>query len=828
VFLFRDRKVRANKIPQRSQALFTTYDLSATGTEGQRLASIMRAFVAGIRDELATPGRIAELATFYTQRWQAADWPYDRTYRLSPAQYTRLLARAPACWEPIAVYLFSVGGVAESLPPDPAGTPFVTFGSSSWGVSAFGSQNGGTYVHADPHGGIATWHVVRVKSTATDGVDFGGFILEGTPFILGGFGSWVAWTTHFVNGMDGLDQMEYLANFNSSEPWYLDETSTSCSARPLRSETLQIPVFGSGVDVSTQWYLDSASGAPGDSPMWAAKIETVTGPCGETHKIRATRPAGLENGISPAEKWDTPRMIWRMLRATSAEDLLARAFGETLSSYPIGFTIGSDYDPSLTPPPTNGPQPLGMPQQPPGGGNGQRYPQLVYLPFGRIPRRPDDLMLHNFYVSTIPMSGTQDTRKWTTENGRMFYTIDRFPTHRSHQTYSGQNTKFLAGCNSSPQWCFGRNDPFPAVTANELAGVLEPSYGIGVGGTFYQRPAWYTDFPSYANWGALYTPATITASYEGSYAAVGLGGTYGALTVRQEWAIRKLKEKYDPLPRSLTETELRDLADDRQDPHPWYLARLIHPTLQVSWFQDVVNIQGLNNAQRNLALELKAWAEAGADLEENTNRPAKWHLFWYFFKESPTSKLNTQSPAEVRDFLYNVPSFHAFRFPGQYTYVRDAAKDALTAANQAVNAVPTPPGPSGLRLRDMLYVRVPFTTTTYGTVGFLETLKNVWTGPWTSIPGNGMPRRLVGPGSRNPMLMRLRQSAAEPHSVYLMNCGMAADLPTLPELDFNRYRSSIMNWAAGTDYLMPMTEAALLAEGAPVYNSAYVPLTTCP
>ena len=66
--------------------------------------------------------------------------------------------------------------------------------------------------------------------------------------------------------MDGLDQMEYLANFHPADPEYFEETSTGCSVRSLRPALLQVLVHGMGMDVSTQRCLDSAACAPGNFP----------------------------------------------------------------------------------------------------------------------------------------------------------------------------------------------------------------------------------------------------------------------------------------------------------------------------------------------------------------------------------------------------------------------------------------------------------------------------------------------------------------------------------------------------------------------------------
>ena len=72
--------------------------------------------------------------------------------------------------------------------------------------------------------------------------------------------------------------------------------------------------------------------------------------------------------------------------------------------------------------------------------------------------------------------------------------------------------------------------------------------------------------------------------------------------------------------------------------------------------------------------------------------------------------------------------------------------------------------------------------------------------------------------------MRLHRSEEEPHTVYISNFGVVADDESLPEWQVDqgaRYRASIQNWAQGIDYLLPMTETALMNESAPCYSFDY-------
>lgn len=409
-----------------------------------------------------------------------------------------------------------------------------------------------------------------------------------------------------------------------------------------------------------------------------------------------------------------------------------------------------------------------------------------------------------------------------TESGRMFYETTSFPIHRAHvpnHPTHQQHTRFLSGCNSSQQWCQGRNVPFPGVDPDEWgpAGILHPSYGMGA----YQYPAWYTDFLSYTRWIYDDTPATITASFAGRYLGIQLPNAAGAFTVRQEWAVNKLRKAYEPHPGAITESELRGLILDRQDPHAHYLAFLVHPVYQRTWFDDLIvhHPAATSPPEYDLLLEFKLWAEGGAQLDANNGTPAKWHIFWYYFREDGDSHLNLVAPANVRGFLYNFPSIQAYRFASQYSYVLDAANRALTLTLDALQYHPN------LRLQDMLYVRVPFTTSLYATTGGSDTLRTVWLGAWTTQPGTiQVPRRPIVGGSRCAMLVRMYQSDEETHAVYISNFGVVADDESLPEWQVDqgaRYRASIQNWAQGIDYLLPMTQAALQSENAPCYSFDY-------
>jgi len=78
------------------------------------------------------------------------------------------------------------------------------------------------------------------------------------------------------------------------------------------------------------------------------------------------------------------------------------------------------------------------------------------------------------------------------------------------------------------------------------------------------------------------------------------------------------------------------------------------------------------------------------------------------------------------------------------------------------------------------------------------------------------------------MLIRMRKTSSETHTVRMMNLDNPADLQSLPEWSEQpppvppRFEAAIKNWADGTLYLLPMTEQAVSAVSPPTPYGPYV------
>jgi hypothetical protein len=823
VFKNQDRKTKAYKVPQKAQDLYNSW---ATGTsEEQTIRLLIQAYVQGIRDELIQPGRIATMANFYANVAEA-DWPYGYWTRLSEAGYQALLGRSVACWEPVAVMLYGLGDLGQALPPDLMDTRVLTSAttplpsptaSNARGVSSYGSDpqsgSGPVMVQADSHGSMDLWHVVRLRSLAPDGIDAGGFTGEGIPFILGGFTNYTARALVFLSGFDSFDTFEYRARMIEGQPYvYRSEVPGPCDLRPMTSEINPVEVLGEGTTQFVEWYLDSSSAAPGSHPLWVTDVlpSIPPGPCGENKVVRVSRVSSLERGTANDPRWDLPKYLYRLMKAENAEIALASAMDGTCSSPSLGYIIGSDYDPTA------------VPTQP-------SVPRLTYLNNARMPTRgydsqtsrPLDKDRGPLYLG-YPFLSELENRKWgkTTTSGtlpppgqspdRIIHPITSFPTLRAHVPVEGTHAKFFSTCNSSPQWAFGRRVPFPMKDLLEDQGGLEPEYDLG-----YQRLPWFNSQISYWSW-INDVPSTITASYQGQPDPMEMWYAPGVFPVLQEWSMKKLRDVYSSGP-GISEQEMKDLALDRQDPFPFYLRGMSVNGL--NWFDDLYTFITDTN-KRALLQELRDWAVSANPAAAGTTA-AKWHIFWYYFKEDEFSPLYEPVPIPPGlypgNYLYVGPMYRSFRFasidelgnpPGRVRRAADRALGfALTAAtNHGASLV----------LSAITYVRVPFTSTEFSYVAAPESLRTSWFSSWTvppTSPPPTLPRRRVIGGSRVPMLMRLRKSPTEDHVVHMMNCGIVADYQGLAEWQGQggqvRYFGSLSNWAAGILHTLPMTEGAI-------------------
>ena len=622
----------------------------------------MKAYVQGIRDELAP--RVNALASYYST---VQEWPYDVTWRLTYAQYQRLFDRTPACWEPIALMLISLGGVEAGFPFDPTRTTLGQFGSNSWGVSDHGSMDGRVYVQSDPHGGSDAFHVLRFM--ARNGtLEGGGLTMIRFPFVLGGFAKWVAWGTNY-NAPDMYDYMEYLADLTGGTEVYQSEADASCSFTSLTAQNIGVDVWNWQTMQEEprsfrELYLHSSSTLPGRDEIWVGgRVPYVTGTCERVnHKIYVTRFGSLERGILNKDTpWDFPRMLYRMHLAPSAEAIVGQALGGAQSLYPLGLIIGSDFE-VMTP---TGPIPGGPQPQGPSGGEFS-LPQLIYLACSRVPYRPNDINFTSNWAGVAPMSGTGTTLKWTTggPDGTMYYPIDAFPTIRSFVPAGSQYPKFFGSCNSSIQYIFGKEHPFPEVHPNESTDQnAEPSYGTRLGqtGPVYQVPPWFTDFSTYFNW-ASGTPSTITGSYAYFWSPIELNWTVGGLTIRQEWMIRKLKNAYEESqPYGVSESELRSLIVDRQEPVAYYLRHIAQFGSGLDWFTNLQLAYGTGTPKYALLGEFKNWGQQCGHNRRHSHARALAHLLVLFLREdteSPLARRRTNPrgrPVLPRSFLSVLP-----------------------------------------------------------------------------------------------------------------------------------------------------------------------------
>ena len=85
----------------------------------------------------------------------------------------------------------------------------------------------------------------------------------------------------------------------------------------------------------------------------------------------------------------------------------------------------------------------------------------------------------------------------------MFHPLAHFPVVKAHDPPIGDPfIKFLANCNNSPQWLFGRNTPFPVVDPSEHLGRIDPRYDMVLSGQVnpYQSNPLFDDwcFPGVA------------------------------------------------------------------------------------------------------------------------------------------------------------------------------------------------------------------------------------------------------------------------------------------------------------------------------------------
>ncbi|MBN1511714.1 MAG: penicillin acylase family protein [Phycisphaerae bacterium] len=861
-----DRKVLACGIPAQAQALWTQY-LNSSAPEDVAIRDLIIAYVEGVKDEIWREGPgFSTLASVYVTLAARPDWPYGSDLKtLSHTQFMRLFERAdPNCahplqyWEVLAALHYYAGGVSsmrggpqreeetdEGVEP-PALEQMFGFGSSSWGIlDEANGENGRGFLQADSHNPGAWGHTIRFKSLYGK-LDAGGVAWEGLgPFLANGaFTHNVAWAT-MLCGTDDRDARQFHARPKAGGGFEYEDYDVGQQALVWRTIDTQLTTIyywegtGSGVlmTLKPRHYLSTLSTAPGTVPVWASEPENddwgtlIVNPVPPYTTIRAPQHSALEPGTGNDPKVDMARTFYRMLVAETADQLVETAFDQQPWSWPLHFLIGSGKRTTLT-----------------------SQQQLTFVTHGRIPYRQNE-----YVVSSPPpwwwqYAGDLETwndshcgHRWMIDNGRMFHVPAHYPIAKAHDR-PGQEPKikFMANCNTTAEWIFGRNVPFPGWDTLELVGGVSPRYQIPdsspyqynpivTGDTTGERPylTWLTQLP--ANGGL---PPAITGSYWGASGYSQMLNTFGAITLRQEWVLRRLQEAYESrTPHSITETEMQDLINDPIDAGAYYMQRLKVTTLTEAktWFvaaRDYLIGESMWE-EADLMQAFDEWAkpstlqppQPSASLEDDSVVPIQWCLFWRYF--TGESQLTT---IEVRKGTYFTVPLHAYwREPGSSTlypaWVEDEEhfnsgfKEAVSRVCQdTLNLDP------GHRIRAFLLVRTPFLDDAeYGVAGFNNTLKGALFKGWIEEPGPGVehPRMQVSLVGRLPLLVRFGNSTQDPQKVWLMNPSIVSDrivVSVLPEWNYvvngvnvglARYKESVKRAAEGERYELPLTEAEL-------------------
>ena len=390
----RDRMVRAYRIPEAAQALWNRYVTSSDPDE-IKIRKMIVAYVEGIKDGIRSfgPGG-QELAVEYAALKSNPAWPYGTDYRWTEDQYRRLFQRGDPefdplliqYWEPFAVLLFYLGQVCEALngyqlPQTMDGTePYshvFSMGSSSWGITPEGNQEGTGYLQADSHSGFHVGHTIRFRSRYGE-LDGGGVTWEGTgPFLFNGaFTRNVAWATMNFN-MDTSDVYHFETRYSTSLSRfeYKDPFTQPATWKELVPTSLDIPYFDYDATpptlktlTKTVYHLDSPAWK-GSGDLWAAFPDNDSWTPGSppakisVHRSSTLEPGIVENGQLKDKRVDPARTLFEMLTARTADDLLTDALGEYPMIYHMSLLIGSGVETTLD------------------------ATQLISTPVGRVPFR---------------------------------------------------------------------------------------------------------------------------------------------------------------------------------------------------------------------------------------------------------------------------------------------------------------------------------------------------------------------------------------------------------------------------------------------------------
>ena len=827
-FLRSDRKVAGYRMVQQAQQLYNSY----TDPEGAKIKALIDAYVKGIRDEL-TQARVTALATHFASI-PAGNWPGSYGYLISsdPSVYQRLLGRANDTnsltrlenWEPIAWALYGLGKVIAGLPDIQFQKGMATFGSCSWAVTPWGSDpvsgTGGLYIHEDAQGGIGIDHMVRIKSTnAGDKLDAFGFTFEGLPFILGGFANNIAWGTYFID-IDDVDHYNYDLYYRSTaHVWeYGGEDGVFRTLQTTATTLYYYENNSIQPHTTINYYLDHTSSAPGTTTLWVAAPDPLPTINTEDATLEVSRIASLEPGPEN-KKWDLPRLLYRINKADKAQ-VFVDALADLKSMHPLGFPVGSDYSTTAS-----------------------KW-QLININHGRVPVRPNDIVdsvlgYRYKYGAPLDMSGSGSAYKWATHQGKMFYDLDKFPHILAHEpslgTASVKTTiKFLASSNTSIQWALGREWLFPVMRdpyweepglSTWHWGFVQPSYGTqNMHGTRWQFPPddWdYAKHPASEGWWRylawIYPQrATCLASYRNMNAWQNQTEIWpGGYCMKQDWAINRLIDAYGPftshIPSGISDTEIKGYMNDQTNPLPHHLARMEGG----SWFLDLKGqvTEPRMPEKQALLQDFEVWSLEGADASRPDEIPARWFVFWYYFKEEN----GAANP------YFEFPSYHHFPLASGDPLIKSLANQALEKTLDFMDLNPT------TKLSQIFFVAAPFfPQTEYATTGTKQGLRRAFFHDyyWKVPPSQVNPRRQVVVGSSHPIQVKLRRTVSQNHEVHFMTTHISTEYWKLPEWGGSTgpnalFFSGLQKWADCQIYKLPMTETEVQNLNHPRYTFTY-------
>jgi len=840
-WIYVDRKAHAYQVPQRATSLWASYFRSGAGPDEIEIRNLMVAYVEGIKDEIMyqTPEGLADA---YMNLKTHPHWPYGEEFKLSRDQYVRLFSRVYGVgsyridyWEPFAAHLYWLGRIQDALGDDlgvldqpDSLKSFFGFGSSSWGVTGEATTDGFAYLQADSHNPPYLGHVVRFKSRLPgELLDGGGVSWEGFgPFLINGaFSAHCGWAT-MLFGCDVQDTYEFEGQYSGGKFRYNQGSKTAPDWKDLAQQNLGIRYYDFVQQTlctmtKTVFYLDpsfSKTTLPNQAILWAAYPENDGwGPGTFPTKIRMTRLNSLEPGIPGSDPpVDHAKALYKMMTATDAEDLVDNAFGQYPWSWPLNFMVGSGNPGSAT------------------------TLQLICLPTGRVPFRYNEYpavggiyfwYYYDVMYKEIVYKNTPNA-DWILDSGVMFHPLNHFPVLKAHAQVPV--VKYIANCNTSPQWVFGRNTPFPGInypTEENLATAyrVDPRYRIKFNGLDYQVNPWFSDWGPYTQWLIqTHQNGGVSPSITRSYGEQPLPNAFGVNDWRQEWAINRLQRLYEgtgSTVRKISEQDMRDLRLSRIDSAAWYFKEMKHGPQQKNWFEtakEYLSGQTIPNKPQALALldELKNWAvneDANLNVESGSYRqtPLKWYIFWYYFRGRPDTPLIRLHP-----HMYSVP-YHFYwphatttleeykeKTTGKYLH-QEALKEAVISTVARMGGIS-----QEHLLKDTLQITIPFTDVKIPTVGSGRAHKLLaaldWESGWeTSLT----PKRNVAFAGRLPLLIRFRKGSgpSNDRKVWVMNNGIPTDfLNVQPEWQGtagrSRYEEGYRKMANGEFYEWPLTE----------------------